>query len=150
MAKDYTPSTDASLGLVFRLNSLWNRADYAALAADYDKWNNILDAIYRNLLYREEMVVEETNGAITKVQFKKKDTKIYGFLSKRVADCRKEFKTAGGSMQKKAQARSKWYHALQKKDIWLRKYMKQLNLYLKETEKRPGTAMFGKFGGGKR
>jgi len=149
MVKDFLPSIDASLGLVYRLNSLWNRADYEALAGRYDKWNNILDAIYRNLLYREEVVVEENSkGEVTSVNFIKKDTKVYRCLSKDVADIRRKFLTSRNKAEK-INARSKWYHALQKKDIWLRKFMKKLKLYLKENEKRPGSSMFGGFGGQK-
>ncbi len=40
MAKDFAPSTDASLGLVYRLNILWSKADWAALGGRYEEWNN--------------------------------------------------------------------------------------------------------------
>jgi len=145
--KDFVPTIDASLGLVYRLNSLWNRADYAALEGKYDNWNNILDALYRNLLYREEVIIEENSkGELTSVQLKKKDTKIYRFLSLRIAQAKNEFGTAKNSITK-FRSRSKWYHATQLKDIWLRKLMQKLKLYLKENERRPGSSVFGTFGG---
>ena len=145
--KDYVPTIDASLGLVYRLNSLWNRADYAALEGNYDKWNNILDALYRNLLYRDEVLVEENSkGEVISVTLMKKDTKIYRHLSLKIAQAKKEFYGAK-TRSVKFKSRSKWYHAVQMKDIWLRKLMQKLKLYLKENEKRPGSVMFGKFGG---
>jgi len=145
--RDYIPTIDASLGLVYRLNSLWNRADYAALEAKYDNWNNILDALYRNLLYREEVMIEENDkGEITAIQLKKQDTKIYRFLSLKIAQAKNEYLRSTGRVTK-SRARSKWYHSVQLKDIWLRKLMQKLKLYLKENEKRPGSVMFGKFGG---
>ena len=55
---DYTPERDASLGLVFRLNNLWAQADYMALSGTYKKWNNVLDRIYCNLLYKENLEIE--------------------------------------------------------------------------------------------
>ncbi len=58
---------------------------------------------------------------------------------------RKDYNKARTKLSK-GKARSKWYHSLQKKDIWLRKFMQTLKLYLKETEKRPGSVLFGGFG----
>jgi len=147
--KDFVPTIDASLGLVYRLNSLWNRADYAALEAKYDAWNNILDALYRNLLYREEVLVEENSkGEIVAINLMKKDTKIYKFLSMKIAKAKNSF-IRPKNLSAKMKARSQWYHAVQMKDIWLRKLMQSLKLYLKENERRPGSVMFGKFGGRK-
>ena len=147
MVQEIVPDRDASLGLVFRLNILWSKADYAALGGRYDEWNNILDALYRNLLYREDLVVEinEETGVPTNVELSIKDTKIYRFLSMRVAFAKKNYLQSRSKIEKR-KARSKWYHALQKKDIWIRKFMQTLKLYLKETERRPGSVLFGGFG----
>jgi len=150
-AEDFVPDRDASLGLVFRLNILWSKTDYAALGGRYDEWNNILDRIYCNLLYREEIVtdVDEKTGEITKVELSKKDTKIYKYLSIQIAKAKKNNRQARTKIDK-ARTKSMWYHAIQKKDIWLRKFMQKLKLYLKETEKRPGSVLFGGGFGSKR
>lgn len=150
MAKDYVPTIDASLGLVYRLNSLWNRADWASLEGKYVSWNNILDTLYRNLLYRKPATVEEEKGTkkILSIKFVEKETRIYIFLSKQIATAMAEYHFAK-SKDLKSKARSRWYHAVQTKDIWLRKFEMELNLYLKEREKIPGSAMFGGFGGKK-
>ncbi len=152
MVEDFVPERDASLGLVYRLNILWSKADYAALRGSYEEWNNVLDAIFRNLLYREDMVVEvdeKNGGVVTNVKLSKKDTKDYKPLSLEIAEAKKDYRFAR-SKRDKARARSVWYHCLQKKDVWLRKFMMKLKLYLKETEKRPGTSLFQDFGRGKR
>ncbi len=152
MAEDFVPERDASLGLVYRLNILWSKADYAALGGRYEEWNNVLDAIFRNLLYREKMVTEiddKNGGVITDVNFSQKDTKIYRPLSLKIAKAKKDYHFARPKKDK-ARARSIWYHSLQKKDIWLRKFMMELRLYLKETERRPGSVLFGGGFGGKR
>ncbi len=147
MSDDFIPDRDASLGLVFRLNILWSKTDYAALGGRYEEWNNVLDRIYCNLLYRNEMdtVFDDETGKILEVKLLKKDTKIYRHLSIQVANARKDYNKARNKLDK-GKARSKWYHSLQKKDIWLRKFMQTLKLYLKETEKRPGSVLFGGFG----
>jgi len=139
---DYTPERDASLGLVFRLNNLWARTDYAMLEGKYDKWNNILDRIYCNLLYREDIKIKENNkGEIIDVELSKKDTKIYSYLSKQIQLTKNDYFKA--RFKRKSLCRSRWYHATQKKDIWLRKEMQKLRLYLKENKKTPGNVTFG-------
>ncbi len=144
MQQDFTPERDASLGLVFRLNFLWSQTDYAALEGNYDKWNNILDRIYCNLLYKEEIEVEEEGGNIIKVKLSTKDVEVYAFLSRNIHSIKRKFMKA--LKKDKSLMRSRWYHSVQKKDIWLRKLMQTLKLYLKENIKTPGRAMFGEFG----
>jgi len=140
---DYTPERDASLGLVFRLNNLWAQTDYAVLSANYDRWDVLLDRIYCNLLYREDVVVEEDDKKqILNVKLSKKDTEVYTFLSKQIHASKIKIKNIRNSVEK-SKARSKLYHALQKKDIWLRKKMQELQLYLKENKNSPGQSMFG-------
>jgi hypothetical protein len=56
--QSYQPDINAGIGLIYRLNALWNKADYAALEGDMEKWNFILDTIYRNLLYRNNMDIQ--------------------------------------------------------------------------------------------
>ena len=149
MVEDFIPDKDASLGLVFRLNILWSKADFAALAGKYNEWNNVLDAIYRNLLYRENIITDvDEEGNITNVKLSKKDTQIYKFLSLQVSNARRNYVNAKTKFDKDKN-RNIWYHNLQKKDIWLRKFMQILKLYLKETERRPGSVLFGGFGRGK-
>ncbi len=151
MASDFTPDRDASLGLVFRLNLLWSKTDYAALAGRYEDWNNVLDRIYCNLLYKENMVidVDEETGEVTKAVLSAKDTRVYKKLSLEIAEERRNLRFAR-SKSDKAKAKSRWYHAVQRKDIWLRKFMQSLKLYLKETEKRPGSVLFGSGFGGRK
>jgi len=144
-AEDFIPDRDASLGLVFRLNILWSKTDYAALGGRYEEWNNILDRIYCNLLYREDINTNEEKGVVTNVELSKKDTKVYRYLSLQIAKAKRNFIQAH-SRKDKRRTKSIWYHAIQKKDIWLRKFMQKLKLYLKETEKRPGSVLFGGFG----
>ncbi|MFA5395244.1 MAG: hypothetical protein WC346_04420 [Methanogenium sp.] len=151
---DLIPSQDATLGLIYRLNLLWVKTDYAVLAAKYNEWDVLLDRIYANLLYREDMEVIETTDNITgekeikSIELSSKDKKIYIFLSKKISEAKFKFNHATSPMQKSI-TRSNWYHALQKKDIWLRKLMYKHNLYLKEQAKTPGSALFGNFGKGK-
>jgi len=149
--KQSTPERDASLGLIFRLNNLWAQVDVPASNGDYIKWNSILDRIYCNLLYREDMdVVRNAEGVITEIKLNDEDEKEYKFLSKKIFNWRSKYKTAGGKINRnkvplKMIALNNWYHAVQLKDIWLRKLMMNLGLYLKEIEHDPGSSLFGGF-----
>lgn len=144
---DLTPSLDAGLGLIYRLNILWTKTDYAVLKANYQEWDVLLDRIYSNLLYRNDMdiVKDEITGEIKSVELSFNDKKVYIFLSKKISNAKASF-LLEPNLQKKSQARSNWYHALQKKEIWLRKLMYKHNLYLKEQRKSPGSSLFGDFG----
>ena len=150
MAGNINPDRDASLGLIFRLNNLWSLVDYASIGADYKKWNNLLDAIRRNLLFRENVIVDvdEITGKVTKVRFTKNDKENYKILSVEISKAIKEYNGARSKVNK-GKARNKWYHKLQNKDVWLRKFMQKLKLYMKESEQRPGSSTFGTFGRGK-
>ena len=139
---------DATLGLIFRLNALWAEVDIPAKTGDYEQWDNALDRIYANLLYREDLVVEKDKEVkIKEINLSENDEKEYKFLSAEINKYKRLSRTIKGKttrgVPKKRIARSKWYRAVLLKDIWLRKFMNKLNLYIKETPKRPGDSMFG-------
>ena len=140
-----TPNLDASLGLIFRLNILWAKVDNHSEAGDYDGWNVLLDRIYCNLLYREEIEVKEDEDKnIIDVSLCEDDEKVYKFLTTNIFKAKATyFKTPFTNIQKKTIMKSRWYRAVMLKDIWMRKYMQKLKLYLKEVEHTPGSSLFG-------
>ncbi|MGC9309468.1 MAG: hypothetical protein ACP5D2_02110 [Candidatus Nanoarchaeia archaeon] len=145
-----SPERDASLGLIFRMNALWEKVDGPAEAGDYDEWNNVLDRIYANLDYKDDYRIEyeEDGKTIKEVILNEKDPddeKIYNFFCVKVANAKKIFLHSSKNKDK-AMARGRWYKILMKKDIWLRKLMFKRGLYLKEVEHTPGSALFGTFG----
>lgn len=148
LGQEITPKNDATLGLIFRLNALWAEVDVHAKSGDYDSWNNTLDAIYRNLLYRENVIVtRDTSGKIVAIGLKKEDEEEYKFLCRNISKFKLLFSRVRGvndkRISKKKIVRSLWYKSVGLKDIWVRKLMNHLNLYIKETIKRPGSAMWG-------
>jgi len=144
---EITPKYDSTLGLIFRLNNLWAKVDIPAEDGDYNAWNNILDRIYNNLAYREKTkVIKDDNENIISIEIDDSNNEEYNFLSKKINTCKQlYFKTKGTTkgVSNKKIARSRWYKALNTKDIWLRRFMNKLNLYIKETTKTPGSAMWG-------
>jgi len=146
MADDFTPERDASLGLIYRLNNLWTKADYYAESGLYDKWDWILDRIYCNLQYRHSMVEvkNEDNGKIDYI-LPPKDSLLFKYYRTKISTARRNFFHARNSLEKQRR-RTILYYILLDKDMWLRKFMHALGLYSKEIEKRPGSTTYGSFG----
>jgi len=149
--QNYEPHVDAGIGLIYRLNSLWNRADYAALEGDMEKWNFVLDAIYRNLLYRNNLDVKyemDNKGKplkILTVGLLMEDRMIHDWYRKKIKDIKtrrmiaiKKRNRIGYNM-----AQDELYACMCEKDSWLRKFMQERGLYLKEVEFNAANAMWG-------
>jgi len=139
MADYYQPERDASLGLIFRLNALWEKSDRRALSGDLNAWELVLDRIFSNLLYREEVDIEKVFwGADQNVHVWSKIKKNIKLAKVEIIKARRE-----RDVVKLNLAKEKHYNAVMFYDIWLRKYMQYLKLYLKETESNPSKALFG-------
>ena len=52
-----SPDKDAGWGLIYRLNNLWAQVDPKATGGDFEGWNFVLDRIYCNLLYEDNMII---------------------------------------------------------------------------------------------
>jgi len=141
----YNPEVNAGLGLVFRLNDLWAKADRRALSGDLDAWELVLDRIFSNLLYREKIEVEENeNQEIIDVKLSDKDLKIQSIIKNKIMVSKRNHRHAIKIKDKINSTRTIHYASIMLYDIWLRKFMQSLGgLYLKETETNPSRAMFG-------
>ncbi len=145
MVNDFVPTRDSSIALIYRLNNLWIRADNYAIEGKFERWDWVLDTIYRNLQYRNPMVkvINEKTGEVS-YRIPQKDFKVYTYYAKYISKAIKSYREARKKSEK-TETYSNWYQSLFEKDMWLRKMMMALGLYLKETEKRPGTAVFGSY-----
>lgn len=144
----FTPNIDAGMGLIFRLNILWQTADRKALAGDMEGWNFTLDRIYCNLSYRGDMEIDykdKDKKEIKNITLSEDESKIIDKFkemirevkAKRVQAIRKRKRGSYNA------ADGEYYEILTKKDIWLRKLMQQKNLYLKEVEFNASRAILG-------
>jgi hypothetical protein len=147
----YQPSLDAGLGLIYRLNALWNRADAAALDGDMERWNFILDTIYRNLLYRNNLEIKyeiDKEGKplqILSIGLVKEDKMIHDWYRKKIRIIKLKRIEAIKKRDRITyyQALEDLYYIMGEKDSWLRKFMQERGLYLKEIEFNPANAMWG-------
>ena len=145
---EITPKYDSTLGLIFRLNALWAEVDIPAKAGNYDAWNNVLDRIYCNLTYRNKLEIKkDSDGNILSMKLVEDDVKEYEYLGAQISKYRGLSKTVTGKNKKgtlnKVIAKNLWYKSLMLKDMWLRKFMNELKLYIKEIKRTPGSVIFG-------
>jgi len=146
--KSFTPGIDASLGLIFRLNILWQTVDRKAMAGDMEGWSFTLDRIYCNLLYRGNMEIEyedEEKKNIKNISLSEEDSKMFNKFKDIIRRIKTKRMSALKNHQRKLynSANQELYEALMMKDIWLRKLMQLQKLYLKEVEFNASRAILG-------
>jgi hypothetical protein len=142
-AQNLDQPLDASLGLIFRLNGLWSRADDAAMTGKFFEWDAILDRIFCNLLYREGfIIIKDDDGNITKVKLDEKDKDLYRSINQHVKKAKREYRQAKNKKDYVI-ANDKLYQALMIKDVGLRKLQHKLKIYFREKDSNPARAMWG-------
>lgn len=137
---------DASYGLIMRLNYLWQKVDASAEVGNFEKWNYLLDRIFSNLLYKNELVrIRDSKGRIVDAKLDDEDAQLYEVLNKKVYEAKILLKEAikNKNKQEYQLANSKLYRALMFKDVGIRKFMQELKLYLKQSDSNPARAMWG-------
>ncbi len=152
MQTKVTPQQDTGWGVIYRLNGLFAEVEELAPSGKYDDWNLKLDRIWSNLLYRNPLDWEEEKDEIIGVKLSDEDFLKKDFLDEKILKAKAEVSKAKKRMvpeetkftSEYIKAKRKLYKALMLKEIWLRKYMYELGLYLKEVEHNPAGAMWGK------
>lgn len=145
-------SIDTGWGLIYRLNTLFNKAEDASLAGDFDKWNFILDRIFINLCYKGMMDIQFDSNEpgvmptkVTSIDLPTEEKMVLEKFRQIVKDIKMKSLTAIRKRNKVMyeQCREDQYRALIMKDVWLRKIMMERGLYLREFEFDPTRAMWG-------
>lgn len=139
-------AVDSGIGLVMRLNYLWSRADAHCLQGQMDDWNHVLDRIYCNLLYREEMVDkrDEVTKKIISVSLNDTEIERFDYFKDKIRELKIQMNKCMNKRDRPGyiQAKEDYYNSLMEKDIWLRKFMTVLGLYLKEYDQHTNSAIF--------
>ena len=141
-------SIDAGLGLVYRLNTLWRSADVSAVKGELDEYNDILNRIFVNLLYKAPMEVTYEDKERTKIKtvgWSIEDSMIFNKFKEMLKEVKRRENDALTKKDRIAygSAREDHYEILLRKDSWLRKFMMDRGLYLKEVEFDPANSMWG-------
>ena len=142
---------DAGLGLVYRLNTLFNKAEDASMSGDFSRWDFILDRLFINLTYKGPMDIKFTTNedgditGIADVKLMKEERIVFDKFRSLIRDVRNETYSAIKKRDRKMLqiCKEKHYNLLMTKDIWLRKIMMDRGLYLKEFDFDPSKALWG-------
>ena len=140
---------DTGWGLIFRLNDLLNDLERLSVQGKYDDWNFKLDRIYSNLLYRNELDIKLEDGIIEDIKLCEDDTKIKNYFDLKIKQIKRKMRllTKNEEVINKAEynrLKNELYNTILLKEIWLRKFMNELKLYIKELKKNPAGSMWGK------
>ena len=144
-------SLDTGWGLIYRLNSLLNKAEDCSLNGDFDRWNFILDRLFTNLCYKGGMDIKfdeenpEDYNKIISIKLPLEEEAVFKKFRQMIRDIKLNIMKAVHQKNRKLYEnyREELYKALLTKDIWLRKVMMDRGLYLKEFEFDPSKAMWG-------
>jgi len=145
---------DTGWGIIFRLNGLFAEVEELAPAGKYDEWNIKLDRIWSNLVYRNNLdwFKDDKTDKIVDVKLCDDDFEKKNFLDLKILRAKTKINSSKRDsindeyLTKKEYiiAKRELYQAILLKEIWLRKYMHELGLYLKEISSNPSGSMWGK------
>ena len=145
----FQPRQDTGWGLIYRLNLLLGKVETDVDNGDLDSWNKHIDAIFRNILYKEpEIITYDENKKIKGVTFTKADTEVFSRFAQQIKNIKLQIqiaRTYDPEDRKKAlfELRERYYNLIFKKDVWIRKKMFKLDLYLRQIEHDPRKAIYG-------
>lgn len=145
-------SLDTGWGLIYRINTLFNKAEDASLTGDFDKWNFILDRLFVNLCYKGVMDIQFDNNdfdssptKVVSINLPKEENMVFIKFREIIRNIKLRSMQAVKKRNKVEyeNCKEEHYKTLLMKDIWLRKIMMERGLYLKEFEFDPSRAMWG-------
>jgi len=143
-------SKDTGWGLIFRLNSIMGKIENDLETGNLEKWNLHIDRIYTNILYKNDSeITYDKNGKIQDVMFSKEDVEVFTNFAQKIKAIKNQiYKTMSVGEEERSgkslyELKEELYNLLFKKDIWIRKKMFTLKLYLRESESDPRKAIYG-------
>lgn len=140
------PRQDTGWGLIFRLNGILNKIEYANDNGNLGAWNNLMDRVYINIVFKNpEEIIKDEDGKVTDIKFSKDDIEVFSKINERITEIKKNIESykRAEEIEKFNIEMNKLYNQLIKKDIWLRKKLFQFNLYLRQVEHDPRRAIYG-------
>ena len=149
-----TPQQDTGWGVIYRLNDLFREVEVLSPSGKYDEWDFKLDRIWSNLMYRNPLDIKfDDKKNVISVKFDEDAYTVKLYFDNEILKSKKEMNDARRKIPEGKDSlkcknyvigKRKLYKTILLKEIWLRKYMQELGLYLKEVEHNPAGAMWGK------
>ena len=136
---------DTGWGLIYRLNGILGKIETDIENSDMKRWNLHLDRVFINIVYKnpEEKVLDD-DGKIIDIKLSNDDMEVFSIFNSKIKQFETDINTAKQEENKQEVIKltNQLYSLLQKKDIWIRKKMFQLKLYLREGESDPRKAIY--------
>ena len=139
---------DTGWGLIFRLNLIMGKIENDLETGNLEKWNLHIDRIYANIMFKDQgEYVKDAKGNIIDITFSKEDVEMFQRFAEKIKIIKSKIRIELSQEEPRAnvvhQFKDEWYSLLFKKDMWIRKRMFALKLYLRETESDPRKAIYG-------
>ena len=139
---------DTGWGLIYRLNLIMGKIENDLETGNLDKWNLHIDRIYANIMFKDQGEhVYNSKGNIVDITFSKEDVEMFQRFAAKIRAIKQKIRTEMSQEEPKInlihQYKDELYSILFKKDMWIRKRMFILKLYLRETESDPRKAIYG-------
>ena len=138
---------DTGWGLIFRLNDLFRKIENDVEAGNLAKWDLHMDRIFVNILYKEdaEIVLDAKTNLPIDIKFSDEDIEIFTQTQSNIQTIKNKISTArqNENLEEAKKQTHIYYNYLFKKDIWLRKKLFKLKLYLQQSEHDPRKAIYG-------
>jgi hypothetical protein len=146
MSFKFQSRQDTGWGLIYRLNNIMAKVERDIENGDMNRWNLHLDRIFANITFKSEAeLIKDENGKITDVKLSKDDTDVFTLFHQKIESQKRRIVEAKTLEENKVQITkemNKLYSILLMKDIWTRKLMFKLKLYLREGESDPRKAIY--------
>jgi hypothetical protein len=139
---------DTGWGLIYRLNLIMGKIENDLETSNLDKWNLHIDRIYANIMFKDQgEYVYDNKGNILDIKFSKEDVEMFQRFAQQIRSIQQKINTEKMKEEPSPAAihiyKDQLYSVLFKKDMWIRKIMFTLKLYLRENESDPRKAIYG-------
>jgi len=139
---------DTGWGLIFRLNLIMGKIENDLETGNLEKWNLHIDRIYVNIMFKDQgEYIYDKQGKIIDITFSKEDVEMFQKFAEKIKIIKTKIGTELWQEEPRInlinQYKDELYSILFKKDMWIRKRMFILKLYLRETESDPRKAIYG-------
>jgi len=139
---------DTGWGLIFRLNLIMGKIENDLETGNLDKWNLHIDRIYANIMFKDQgEYIKDKKGNIIDIKFSREDVEMFQRFATNINVLKEKIRNAMSEEERDMRLVNKYknelYSLLFKKDMWIRKRMFILKLYLRETESDPRKAIYG-------
>jgi len=148
----FQPKQDTGWGLIFRLNKLMEKIENDIENGNLEKWSFHIDRIFVNIIYKidaEIIYEDEEQKKIADIKLAPEDIEVFSKLNQKIANIKNKISLnlmGSRELEDKLELKrlkEELYGMIFKKDIWIRKKMFKLNLYLKQLESDPRRAIYG-------